>query len=256
MNDFLTDTGVVVVGAGSGLGAGTADALHARGANVILADVDIAAANSHATRLATRARAIECDVADSKAVAKAISAGTGFPRGLRAAVVCAGIGTIGGVLDDSCLPHDLELFERTLRVNLVGTFNVLRFAAQAMHSNEPDEDGGRGVIVLTGSLSGLEGAAGEVAYAASKGGVHAMTLPAARELATAGIRVVTVAPGSFDTAMMAGLSPELTAEYGASMPFPKRFGTSAEFGSLVEQIAINPMLNGTVMRLDAAVRHQ
>ncbi|MGD6741776.1 SDR family NAD(P)-dependent oxidoreductase [Streptomyces sp. BH106] len=251
----LTDAGVLVAGAASGLGAATARTLHAQGGHVVVADVDTDGAATVARELGSRAEPLLCDIADAAQVRAAVKAATRAPNGLRAAVVCAGIGVVQGLIDEQGEAHDLELFEKVLRVNLTGTFNILRLAASAMRRNDPDADGGRGVIVLTGSLSGLEGAAGETAYAAAKGGVHALTLPAARDLAGIGVRVVTVAPGSFDTAMMAGMSEELVASYAESIPFPKRFGHAREFASLVEQIVINPMLNGSVVRIDGAVRH-
>ena len=175
--DPLKDAGVLVTGGASGLGAATVRAFHARGALVAIADVDIDGARSLAAELGPRAEPVGCDVAVPEDVRSAIAHAEGAARGLRAAVTCAGIGFIEELVDEEGEPHALESFERLVRTNLVGTFNVLRLAASAMRRNEPDSDGERGVIVTTGSLSGLEGAAGETAYAASKGGVDALTLP-------------------------------------------------------------------------------
>ena len=172
---------------------------------------------------------------------------------LAIAVNCAGVGTVGKVLGKEG-PHALDLFERTLKVNLLGTFNVIRLAAAQMQGNAPTPGGERGVLINTASVAAFDGQIGQAAYAASKGGVHAMTLPIARELARSGIRVMTIAPGIFDTPMLAGLPEEARKSLGQQVPFPSRLGDPAEFALLVEQIVRNPMLNGTTIRLDGALR--
>jgi NAD(P)-dependent dehydrogenase (short-subunit alcohol dehydrogenase family) len=168
---------------------------------------------------------------------------------------CAGIGTVGKLLGKEA-PHDLGLFEKTLKVNLLGTFNTCRLAAEAMMKHEPDDGGERGVIVNTASVAALEGQIGQVAYAASKGGVAAMTLPLARELARHGVRVCCIAPGIFDTPMLAGLPEKARESLGAQVPFPSRLGDPDEFAQLALHIVQNPMLNGELIRLDGAIRMQ
>jgi NAD(P)-dependent dehydrogenase (short-subunit alcohol dehydrogenase family) len=172
---------------------------------------------------------------------------------LSIAVNCAGIGTVGKVLGKEG-PHTAELFERTLRVNLLGTFNVVRLSAAQMQNNKPNAGGERGVIINTASVAAFDGQIGQAAYTASKGGVAAMTLPIARELARFGIRVMTVAPGIFDTPMLAGLPEEARKSLGQQVPFPSRLGDPSEYALLVQQIVENPMLNGTTIRLDGALR--
>ncbi|HEY3564138.1 MAG TPA: SDR family NAD(P)-dependent oxidoreductase, partial [Casimicrobiaceae bacterium] len=173
---------------------------------------------------------------------------------LRACVHCAGIGWAERTINRTGAPHNLDSFRKVLDVNLVGTFNVLRVAAAAMANNAPNEDGERGVIVNTASVAAFDGQIGQAAYSASKAGVAGMTLPIARELARFGIRVMAIAPGIFETPMVAGLTPELQASLGKMVPFPPRLGRPSEFASLVREIVGNPMLNGEVIRLDGAIR--
>jgi NAD(P)-dependent dehydrogenase (short-subunit alcohol dehydrogenase family) len=192
---------------------------------------------------------VRADVTDEASTAAAMAAAAGA----RIAVTCAGVATPGKLVGrDGATP--LERFANVISVNLVGTVNVVRCAAAAMVSNDPDADGERGVCVTTASIAAFDGQIGQIAYAASKGGVAAMTLPAARELAPKGVRVVTIAPGLFDTPMMAGLPPATRASLAGTVPFPARLGRSDEYAALVQHIVENPMLNGEVIRLDGALR--
>ncbi|MBT2266042.1 MULTISPECIES: SDR family NAD(P)-dependent oxidoreductase [Rhodococcus erythropolis group] len=247
---LLRGAGVVVTGGASGLGAGTVRRLHALGAHVVIADKSIEQATSLADELGERAKAYQCDVTSSEDVAAAISLAAAAPKGLRLAVSCAGIAQSAELIGDGGAAHPLESFEMHLRVNVVGTFNLVRLAAQTMHANKAEAGGERGLIVLTGSVNAFEGAPGEVQYSASKGAVHAMTLPSARELAPWGIRVNTIVPGPFATGMIS--EPEYQGEYVAKMAFPKRMGRPSEFASLVEELFTNQMINGSVIRVDAA----
>ncbi|MCC7463795.1 MAG: 3-hydroxyacyl-CoA dehydrogenase [Gammaproteobacteria bacterium] len=243
----------LVTGGASGLGAATARHLHALGARVVIADLAEPAGQSLAAGLGERARFVRTDVAseaDGRAAVELARSAFGALHGL---VNCAGIGPAERVLGREA-PHRLESFIRCIHVNLVGTFNMLRLAAAAMAGNAPGEDGERGVIVNTASIAAYEGQIGQAAYSASKGGIVAMTLPIARELARAGIRVVTIAPGLFLTPLMHALPPAVQDSLGQSTPFPQRLGRPEEYAALVEHIAVNLMLNGEVIRLDGAVR--
>lgn len=242
----------LVTGAGSGLGEATARRLAAAGAKVAVMDLGEPAAARVADEIG--GLAVAADVADPAAVEAAFArviAELGTPR---IVVNCAGIGTAGRILPrDGALP--LEAFERTLKVNLYGSYVVLSHAARAMAAAEPlDEDGARGVIINTASVAYQDGQIGQAAYAASKGGIASLTLPAARELARFGIRVMTIAPGLFETAMSAGLPPEARASLEAGLPFPSRMGRPDEYAMLVQAIVENPLLNGEVVRIDSAVR--
>ncbi|MCA1491463.1 SDR family NAD(P)-dependent oxidoreductase [Ensifer sp. NBAIM29] len=242
----------VVTGAGSGLGAATARHLAGLGAKVACIDLIEDAAAAVAADIG--GLALGADVSDAAAVEAAFDCILGTLGVPRVAVSCAGIGTAARIL-----PRDGSLtvgqFERTLRVNLVGTYTVMSIAARAMAAAEPlDRDGARGVIINTASIAYQDGQIGQAAYSASKGGVASMTLPAARELARFGIRVMTIAPGLFETAMSAGLPDDARAEILKAVPFPARMGDANEFARLVQCIVENPMLNGSVIRLDAAVR--
>ncbi|MDP8947068.1 MAG: SDR family NAD(P)-dependent oxidoreductase [Actinomycetota bacterium] len=236
----------LVAGGGSGLGAATAHALAREGANVVVADLKGEAEGESV-------RFVETDVTDQESVKGAIDAALRGFGGLHGAVNCAGIASAEKVLGREG-PHSLESFSKVVEVNLVGTFNVVRLVAEAMVENEPTESGERGVMVNTGSVAAFDGQIGQVAYAASKGGVVAMTLPIARELARHGIRVMTIAPGIFDTPMLAGLPEAARASLGEQALFPQRLGRSEEFAALVRHIIENQMLNGEVIRLDAAIR--
>jgi NAD(P)-dependent dehydrogenase (short-subunit alcohol dehydrogenase family) len=237
----------LVFGGASGLGEATARELVAAGADVTLADLDEERGSAVAGELG--ARFVHADVTDEGQVQAAVDAA----GPLRVSVCCAGI-AIGMKVAGSRGPHALDAFTKVIQVNLIGTFNVLRLAATRMLDNEPDEEGERGVIVNTASIAAYEGQIGQIAYAASKGGVVGMTLPSARDLAQSGIRVCAIAPGLFNTPMMAGLPEEAQRSLGASVPFPNRLGKPGEYARLARHIAENPMLNGEVIRLDGALR--
>jgi len=249
----IDGSGALVVGGASGLGEATARALHAAGAHVVLADLDAQRGAAVALQLGERARFVAADVTVPDEVAAAVEAASAAPGGLRISVHCAGIGWAERVARSKG-PHGIDSFERVLAVNLVGTFNALRLASSTMLANEPDAEGERGVCVNTASIAAYDGQIGQIAYAASKGGVVAMTLPAARDLAASGIRVCAIAPGLFDTPLLAGLPADARAGLAASMPFPARLGRPEEFAALACQIVENTMLNGEVVRLDGALR--
>jgi NAD(P)-dependent dehydrogenase (short-subunit alcohol dehydrogenase family) len=233
-----------VAGGGSGLGAATVDLLTASGARVVVADLKGEAPEG--------GRFVETDVTDEDSVQTAVREALGLGE-LRGAVNCAGVASAEKVLGREG-PHALDSFTQVVQINLVGTFNVIRLAAEAMAQNEPLENGERGVIVNTASVAAFDGQIGQVAYAASKGGVASMTLPVARELAASGIRVMTIAPGIFDTPMMAGLPEAARDSLGKQVPFPSRLGEPGEYAALVKHIIENEMLNGEVIRLDGAIR--
>lgn len=248
------DGGVfVVTGAGSGLGAATAQRLVAGGGRVIVADVDTTAGEKTAAALGPNARFVATDVADAVAGERAIAAATTAFGRLDGLVNCAGVAP-GEKIVGREGPHRLDAFARAVTINLVGTFNMLRLAAAAMVAQEADAEGARGVIVNTASIAAFDGQIGQAAYAASKAGVAGLTLPAARELARFGIRVVTIAPGIFATPMMAGMPAEVQASLAAGVPFPSRLGRPEEFAALVVHAFENSMLNGEVIRLDGALR--
>jgi NAD(P)-dependent dehydrogenase (short-subunit alcohol dehydrogenase family) len=249
----LSESVVLITGAASGLGAACARRLCGAGARVVIADLNEPQAAAIAGELGPRAMALAVDVSSEDSVAKAIQATLDRWSLLSAAVSCAGILAAERVLGKE-RPHDLVLFERVIRVNLIGTFNVARLAAEAMAKNAPGEDGERGVIVNTSSVAAFDGQIGQAAYSASKGGVAAMTLPMARELGRHGIRVVAIAPGVFETPMMQAAPENVRQSLAAQIPFPPRFGKPAEFAALVEHVLVNPMLNGAVVRIDGGVR--
>ena len=250
-------TVALITGGASGLGAATARRLHAAGAAVVLVDLPHAAeaGNALAAELGERAVFVAADVTDEDQVRAAIAAAAEHGT-LRIVVNCAGVATPGKVLGrDGVLP--LEQFSRVIHINLVGTFNVVRLCAEAMAAAEPlagEYGPERGVIVNTASVAAFDGQIGQPAYAASKGGVAAMTLPIARELARSLIRVVTIAPGIFETPMLAGLPQAAQDSLGQQVPHPSRLGKPAEYAALVEHIAANAMLNGETIRLDGAIR--
>jgi NAD(P)-dependent dehydrogenase (short-subunit alcohol dehydrogenase family) len=243
----------LVTGAASGLGAATARKLAQRGGKVVGIDMNPGAGRALASELGASARFVEADVRDEAAIGAAVEEARAQYGGLHGAINCAGVAPAERVLGRTG-PHALESFDRTISINLVGTFNVTRLAAQAMATNEPGEHGERGVIVNTASIAAFEGQIGQAAYSASKAAVAGMTLPIARELARFGIRVVTIAPGIFETPMLAAMSTEVQQSLGAQVPFPSRLGKPDEYAMLVEHIMLNQMLNGAVIRLDGAIR--
>ncbi len=249
----IEGNGALVAGGASGLGEATVRRLHAGGAHVVIADLNEERGRAVAGDLGERATFVATDVTDEGAVQKAVRAATGQPVTFRIAVSCAGIGWAARVAGKRG-PHPLEPFETVIRVNLIGTFNVLRLSAAAMIESEPTESGERGVCVNTASIAAFDGQIGQIAYSASKGAIVGMTLPAARDLASVGIRVCAIAPGTFDTPLLAGLSAETREALGQAVPFPSRLGRPEEFGALVAQIVENEMLNGEVIRLDGALR--
>jgi NAD(P)-dependent dehydrogenase (short-subunit alcohol dehydrogenase family) len=237
----------IVFGGASGLGEATARALASDGAHVTIADVALDRAQLVASAIA--ATAVACDVTSPDDVSAAVRAASG-PR---IGVVCAGVATPAKLVGRDGATS-LEVFARVIEINLIGTINALRVLAAAMSENEPDGDGERGVCVITASVAAFDGQIGQVAYAASKGGVASVTLPVARELAGKGIRVVAIAPGLFATPMLAGLPQAARDSLGASVPFPARLGDPSEYAALVRHIVTNSMLNGEVIRLDGALR--
>ena len=249
----IEDRTFFVTGAGSGLGAATARMLADGGGNVVVADVDEEDGEGVSGELGERARFARTDVTDEGSVRAALGVAREAFGGLHGLVNCAGVGPAAKVLGRDG-PHPLEDFRKTVEINLTGTFNAIRLAAAIMAENEPDEGGERGVIVNTASVAAFDGQIGQPAYAASKGGVVSLTLPVAREFAPLGIRVVTIAPGIFETPMLAGLPEPARESLGRQVPFPARLGRPEEYAALVRHILENEMLNGEVIRLDGAIR--
>ena len=247
----IEGSSAIVVGGASGLGEATARQLHARGAAVTVADVNAETGAALASELGVEF--VACDVREELQVQGAVDKAAEADGGLRIAVCCAGTGWAQKVAGSKG-PHPLMPFETILSINLIGTFNVLRVAAAAMVANDPDDDSERGVCVNTASIAAYDGQVGQIAYSASKGGVVAMTLPAARDLAQYGIRVNTIAPGLFDTQLLAALPEEARQKLGAGVPYPARLGRPAEYAQLACQIVENRMLNGETIRLDGALR--
>lgn len=251
----ITNRCFIVTGGGSGLGEATARALVEAGGRVVLADVNDEGGQKLASELGDAARFVHCDVTsedDGRAVVKAAKEAFGGVHGL---VNCAGIGAPAKVLGKEG-PHDLGAFSKVVQVNLVGTFNMTRLATEAMAEGEADDGGERGVVINTASVAAFEGQIGQASYSASKGGVVGMTLPIARELARHGIRVMTIAPGLFETPMLAELPEEARESLGKMVPFPPRLGLPAEYARMCRDIVENPMLNGSTIRLDGAIRMQ
>jgi NAD(P)-dependent dehydrogenase (short-subunit alcohol dehydrogenase family) len=242
----------LVTGGGSGLGAATVRRLVEGGGNVVVVDVNVDGGRAIATELGAATRFVEADVRDEAAIRAAVTEARTHYGALHGAVNCAGVAPAERVLGKAG-PHALDSFERAISINLVGTFNVIRLTAHAMAENAPEE-GERGVIVNTASVAAFEGQIGQAAYSASKAGVAGMTLPIARELARFGIRIMTIAPGIFETPMLAAMSTEVQTSLGAQVPFPSRLGRPEEYARLVEHILVNQMLNGAVIRLDGAIR--
>ncbi len=247
----IEGSSAIVVGGASGLGEATARALHAHGAVVTIADVNAEKGVALASELDAEFAA--CDVREESHVQAAVEKAAAVDGGLRIAICCAGTGW-AQKLAGSKGPHPLMPFETIVQINLIGTFNVLRFAATAMIANEPLDDGERGVCVNTASIAAYDGQVGQIAYAASKGGVVGMTLPAARDLAQYGIRVNTIAPGLFDTPLLAALPAEAREKLGAGVPYPPRLGRPSEYAQLACHLVENRMVNGETIRLDGALR--
>jgi NAD(P)-dependent dehydrogenase (short-subunit alcohol dehydrogenase family) len=241
----------LVAGGGSGLGAATARMLVAAGGKVVIADLNDAA--GWAGEPQAQARFIRTDVGDEGQVQAAVDLCASAFGAIHGAINCAGIAPGERVVGRNG-PHSLASFERAVRINLTGSFNVIRLAATRMSTQPPEASGERGVVVNTSSVASMDGQIGQAAYAASKAGVNGMTLPIARELARFGIRVMTIAPGIFDTPMLQGMSEEIRASLGAQVPFPPRLGRPEEYAALVRHIIENEVLNGEVIRLDGAIR--
>jgi NAD(P)-dependent dehydrogenase (short-subunit alcohol dehydrogenase family) len=249
----IEGSAALVVGGASGLGEATARRLHADGASVVIADVQDERGEALAHELGERASFQRADVTEPDQVQEAVAAAAALPGGLRISVCCAGIGWAQRTAGRGG-PHALEPFERVLAVNLIGTFNVLRLASTAMLADDPDDGDERGVCVNTASIAAYDGQIGQIAYSASKGGIVGLTLPAARDLSSAGVRVCTIAPGLFDTPLLAALPQEARKALGETMPFPRRLGRPEEYAALAAHIVSNQMLNGEVVRLDGALR--
>ena len=249
----IADQTFLVTGGGSGLGAACVQALNRAGGRVVIADVNATTGEALAEELGERVRFVRTDVTDPASVEGAIQTALTEFGGLQGVVNCAGIAIAEKVVGKEG-PHPLDSFARVVTVNLIGTFNVIRLAGAAMAQGTPTASGERGVIVNTASVAAFEGQIGQAAYSASKGGVVALTLPVAREFARYGIRVMTIAPGIFDTPMLAGLPEAARESLGQQVPFPSRLGQPAEYAALVQHIIENEMLNGEVIRLDGAIR--
>jgi NAD(P)-dependent dehydrogenase (short-subunit alcohol dehydrogenase family) len=246
----LKDSVFIITGGASGLGLGTARLFAAEGAKVVIGDLNAEAGESVAKEL--ECEFVRLDVADESSARAAVAAAEAFGA-LHGLVNCAGIAPAERVLSKQG-PHRLETFQKVISVNLIGTFNMIRLATEMMAKNPPGEDGERGVIINTASVAAYEGQIGQAGYSASKGGVVGLTLPIARELARNGIRVMTIAPGIFETPMMKGFSQEVQDSLAKSIPFPQRLGRPAEYAALAKHICENVMLNGEVIRLDGAIR--
>ena len=249
----IAGSGALIGGGASGLGAATARRLHAAGAHVVIADLSRERGVTLADELGERAKFVPADVTNADAVQTVVNVAAEQPVPLRIAVSCAGIGWAGRVIGRNGV-HALKPFETVIRVNLIGTFNVMRLAAAVMVENEPTDTGERGVCVNTASIAAFDGQIGQIAYAASKGAIVSMTLPAARDLAPAGVRVCAIAPGTFETPLLAALPEDAREELRRVVPFPSRFGRPDEFAALAQHIIENVMLNGAVIRLDGALR--
>jgi len=247
----IADSVFIVTGGASGLGEGAARLLAARGARVVVADVDAARGPGVAGEIG--GRFAQCDVTREQDAQRAVEEARSSFGALHGLVNCAGI-AIGAKTLGRDGPHPLAAFTKVVTVNLIGTFNMIRLAAAAMVGGTPNAEGERGVIVNTASVAAFDGQIGQAAYAASKGGIAALTLPVARDLSRDGIRVVTIAPGIFETPLLQGLSKEVQESLGRQVPFPPRLGRPSEFAALVAHIVENVMLNGEVIRLDGAIR--
>jgi NAD(P)-dependent dehydrogenase (short-subunit alcohol dehydrogenase family) len=243
----------LVTGGSSGLGAATAKRLATAGANVLIADLNSEAGEALASELGANAKFVKTNVASEEDVDTAVSTAIDSFGRLHGAINCAGIAIASKVIGRDG-PHDLAAFSKVIQVNLIGTFNVIRLAAAVMAAAEPNEAGERGVIINTASVAAFDGQMGQAAYSASKAGIVGMTLPIARDLARSGIRIMTIAPGIFETPMLAGLPEKARMSLGEQVPFPSRLGRPDEYAALAQHIIENEMLNGEVIRLDGAIR--
>jgi NAD(P)-dependent dehydrogenase (short-subunit alcohol dehydrogenase family) len=243
----------LISGGASGLGGATSRLLAGGGANVIIADINKEKGEALAKELGANARFVEMNVTDEESVKNAVATAISTFGALSGAVNCAGIGVAEKTVGKDG-PHSLASFKRVIEVNLIGTFNVIRLAAAQMAQQEPNTGGERGVIINTASIAAFDGQIGQAAYSASKGGIVGMTLPSARDLARSGIRVVTIAPGIFDTPLLGALPEEVRQSLGAQVPFPSRLGQPPEYAALAKHIIENEMLNGEVIRIDGALR--
>ncbi|HAO02453.1 MAG TPA: KR domain-containing protein [Halomonas sp.] len=253
----VKDRTFLITGAASGLGAATAERLVNAGANVVLCDMSDRVLNL-AEQLGAQAKACVADITSAADMQQAVNTAValGGESGLSGVVHCAGVVSVAKLVDREGNPADLDSYARTVNINLVGTFNVMRLAAAAMAKNPPGDSGERGVIINTASIAAFDGQVGQCAYSASKAGVVGMSLPAARELSRHAIRVMAIAPGVFETPMMSEIPDEAAQALAAAVPFPKRLGKPEEFALLAEQIITNSMLNGEVIRLDGGIRMQ
>lgn len=243
----------VVTGGASGLGAATVEMIVAEGGNAVIADLSKEAGETLASKLGKQTRFVVCDVSREDHAKAAVETAVQQFRGIHGLVNCAGI-AIGEKTVGRDGPHRLESFSKVININLIGSFNMIRLAAEAMAKQEPNSEGERGVIINTASVAAFDGQVGQAAYSASKGGVVGMTLPIARDLSRNGIRVLTIAPGIFETAMLKGMPADVQESLGKQVPFPSRLGRPAEYAQLVQSIVSNVMLNGEVIRLDGAIR--
>lgn len=243
----------LVTGGASGLGEATLRRLVGAGAKGVIVDLNRERGEALADELGDGVVFVEANVADPEQVQKAVDA-AGELGDLRVAVSCAGIGPAAKTVGRDGSGHDLDMYRKVIEVNLIGTFNVLRLSAAAMAKNEPNEDGERGVVINTASVAAFDGQIGQVAYSSSKGGVVGMTLPAARDLMKLGVRVMTIAPGTFDTPLLAGLPENVREALAAGIPFPRRLGNPEEYAKLAQHIVENAYLNAEVIRLDGALR--
>ena len=249
----ISGLSAVVTGGASGLGAATVRRLHAQGARILIADRNVEVGQALAAELGNNAAFAQVDVTDEASMSAAFDRAVSEHGGLHILVNCAGVGMAQKILGRDSI-HDLDVFSFVVQVNLIGVFNALRLGAARMQHNEPTPQGERGVIINTASIAAYDGQVGQAAYSASKGGIVALTLPAARELSRFGIRVMTIAPGIFDTPLLAGLPEQARTSLGEQVPFPSRLGNPTEFAALAAHIVENPMLNGEVIRLDGALR--
>ncbi|MEA5425320.1 3-hydroxyacyl-CoA dehydrogenase [Arcicella lustrica] len=243
----------IVTGGASGLGLATAKMVIDNGGNAVLLDINAKAGEEAENTLGKNARFVQADVADEASVQNVIDTAISTFGALHGAISCAGIGPGERVIGKNG-PHSLANFTRTITINLIGTFNVIRLASAVLQNNPTEESGERGIIISTASVAAFDGQIGQAGYSASKGGIVAMTLPIARELARFGIRVMTIAPGTFETPLLAGLPEDIRTSLGQQVPFPSRLGRPEEFASLAKHIIENQMLNGEVIRLDGAIR--